>query len=65
MKAQEKLLEKNPITPQDRERLQDIADELSSLPTAERPEDLEAMTIIREAAANIKAQPGIGSDSPG
>ena len=58
MKEREKLLEKNPITPQNSERLRNIADELSLLPTAERPEDQEAMKIIRQAAANIQARQG-------
>ena len=56
MKDREKLLEKNSVTPQDRARLQDIADELSSLPTAEHPEDLKAMKIIRQAAEDIRAR---------
>ena len=56
MKARERLLDRYPGTPQDRERLGTIADELSSLPTAERSEDLEAMKIIREAAADIQAR---------
>ena len=58
MKEREELLEKKPVTPQDEVRLQKIADELSSLPTAERPEDLEAMRIIRQAAASIRARQG-------
>ena len=56
MKERERLLEKNSVTPQNKARLRDIADELSSLPTAERSEDLEAMRIIREAAAAIRAR---------
>lgn len=56
MKEREKLLEKESITPQDSERLRDIAGELSLLPTAERREDQEAMKIIRQAAANIRAR---------
>ena len=58
MKERELLLEKNSDTPQDRARLREIADELSSLPTAERTEDLEAMRIIREAAAVFRARQG-------
>ena len=54
MKERELLLETNSDTPQDRARLREIADELSSLPTAERREDMEAMRIIREAAAHIR-----------
>ena len=56
MKERERLLEKHPITPQERARLGQIADELSSLPTAERPEDQEAMRIIRQAAADFQAR---------
>ena len=58
MRDREKLLERNPVTPQDRARLREIADDLSSLPTAERPEDLEAMKIIRQVAADIRARQG-------
>lgn len=58
MKEREKLLEKEPITPHDSERLRNIADELSLLPMAERREDLEAMRIIRQAAENIHARRG-------
>ena len=56
MKERERLLEKNSDTPQDRARLGKIDDELFSLPTAERREDMEAMRIIREAAADIRAR---------
>ena len=56
MKERERLLEENSDTPHERERLREIADDLSSLPTAERTEDLEAMRIIREAAADIRAR---------
>lgn len=56
MKEREKLLGKDSITPQDSERLRNIADELALLPTAERREDQEAMEIIRQAAANIRAR---------
>ena len=56
MKERENLLEKSPLTPRDKERLRRIADKLSSLPTGERPEDLEAMKIIRQVAENIQAR---------
>ncbi|MCY3775754.1 MAG: AAA family ATPase [Candidatus Aminicenantes bacterium] len=56
MKERERLLEKKSYSPHERERLREIADELSSLPTAERTEDLEAMRVIREAAADIRAR---------
>ncbi len=58
MKEREKLFQQSSVTPQDRKRLRDIADELTSLPTAERAEDLEAMRIIRQAAADIQARQG-------
>ena len=58
MKKREELLEKSPATLEDKKRLRDIAAELLSLPTAERPEDLEAMKIIRQAAADIQARQG-------
>ena len=56
MKEREILLGKESLTPQDRERLRNIAEKLSLLPMAERPEDQEAMEIIRQAAANIRAR---------
>ena len=56
MKERENLLEKSPVAPRDRERLQRIADTLSSLPTGERPEDLEAMRVIRQVAEGIQAR---------
>ena len=56
MRERESLFEKHRITLQDRARLQDIAHQLSGLPTAERREDQEAMQIIRQAAADLRAQ---------
>ena len=56
MKDREKLLEKEHVTPQDKSILRNIAGELSSLPAAERPEDMEAMRIIRQAAVDIQAR---------
>ena len=58
MKERASLLEESPTTSQDRKRLRDIDSKLSSLPTAERPEDQEAMRIIRQAAADIQARQG-------
>ena len=58
MKERERLLENTAVTPHHAERLREIADELSTLPTAERPEDLEAMRILRQAAAEIQAARG-------
>ena len=56
MKEREKLFEKHPVTPKASVRLQQIADELASLPTAEQLEDQEAMRIIRQAAADLQAR---------
>ena len=56
MKERERLFEKHPVTSEDKARLRKIADELSSLPTAERPEDQAAMRIIRQAAADLQAR---------
>ena len=56
MKERERLFEKHPVTSEDKARLRKIADELSSLPTAERPEDQAAMQIIRQAAADLQAR---------
>ena len=56
MKERENLLAKSSVTPQARKRLRRIADELSSLPTGESPEDLGAMSIIRQAAKDIQAR---------
>ena len=58
MKERETLLQETPLSARDEERLQHIADEMSALPTAERPEDLRAMEIIRQAAADIQAARG-------
>ena len=58
MKEREKLFQQHSIKPEERIRLREIADELSSLPTAERVEDLEAMRIIRQAAADIQTRQG-------
>jgi len=56
MREREKLLEKHPLTQQDKVRLQAIAAELSSLPSAELPRDQEAMKIIRQAADEIQVR---------
>ena len=56
MKERERLLEEHPVSPETNVRLQQVANELSSLPTAERLEDQEAMRIIRQAAADLQAR---------
>ena len=58
MKEQETLLQEMPLTARTEDRLRHISDEMSALPTAERPEDLHAMEIIRQAAAEIQAERG-------
>ncbi len=58
MKERETLLQEMPLTARGEKRLRHIADEMSALPTAERPEDLHAMEIIRQAAAEIEAARG-------
>ncbi|MCY3818415.1 MAG: AAA family ATPase [Gammaproteobacteria bacterium] len=56
MKEREELLAEEPVSAQNRQRLQAIADELSSLPMAERPADRDAMRVIRQAAASIRTR---------
>lgn len=56
MKERERLLEEHPVSTETNVRLQQVANELSSLPTAERLEDQEAMRIIRQAAADLQAR---------
>lgn len=58
MKERETLLQEMPLTARGEKRLRRIADEMSALPTAERPEDLHAMEIIRQAAAQLQAERG-------
>lgn len=56
MKERESLIEKPRKSLQEKARLREIAHQLSGLPTAERREDQEAMQIIRQAAADLRAQ---------
>ena len=58
MTERETLLQEMPLTARAEERLQHIDDEMSALPTAEHPEDLRAMEIIRQAAADIQGARG-------
>lgn len=50
-----KILAKSRLTKKDRARLEQIEAEVGSLPTGETPADMEAMDIIRRAAAHLKA----------
>ena len=58
MKERETLLQEMPLTARAEERLRHIDDQMATLPTAEHPEDLRAMEIIRRAAADIQAARG-------
>lgn len=49
-----KLLSKARLTTKDKKKLAAIDSEISALPTAETPEDIEAMEIIRKAADKLK-----------
>jgi predicted ATP-binding protein involved in virulence len=51
-----KLLSKSRVTKKDRARLKDLEEEIGALPTGETPEDMEAMDIIRRAAARLKKE---------
>jgi len=52
------LLAKARLTKADKEELQDIEEKLGDLPTADTPEDIEAMDIIRRAAKKLKEKGG-------
>lgn len=51
-----RLLSKSRLTKKDRARLEELEEQIGSLPTGETPEDLEAMDIIRRAAARLKKE---------
>lgn len=56
MAERTKLLSKSRLTKKDRARLDQLEEEIGSLPTGETPEDIEAMDIIRRAAARLKKE---------
>lgn len=58
-----KLLSKGTLSDADRRRLAELEKEIGELPTGETPEDIEAMDIIRRAAAELK-QRGAGHNDP-
>ncbi len=58
MNEREKLLAKKRVTVQEKARLKKIAENLSSLPTAEHRRDQEAMEFVQRAAAAFRAQQG-------
>jgi predicted ATP-binding protein involved in virulence len=49
-----KILSKSRLTKKDKARLEEIEAEIGALPTGETPEDMEAMDVIRRAAAHLK-----------
>lgn len=51
LRERERLLSKSRLTKTDRERLAQLESEIGDLPTGETPLDMEAMDIIRQAAA--------------
>ncbi len=50
------LLKRNDLSKEEQVRLDELNEISHSLPTADNPEDIEAMDIIREAAALLKKQ---------
>ncbi|MBN1974057.1 MAG: AAA family ATPase [Sedimentisphaerales bacterium] len=53
-KKRRELLSKARLTKTDKKKLKDIESKMGTLPTAETPEDIEAMEIIRQAAKRLK-----------
>ena len=58
MDEREKLLAKKQVTVQEKARLKKIAEDLSSLPTAELRKDQEAMDFVQRSAAAFRARQG-------
>jgi len=54
MEERNKILGKARLTKADKARLKELEAEIGELPTGETPEDMEAMDIIRRAAAALK-----------
>jgi predicted ATP-binding protein involved in virulence len=57
-----KILSKSRLTKADKEKLKTLEEQIGQLPTAEKPEDIEAMNIIREAAKILKRKNINGRD---
>jgi predicted ATP-binding protein involved in virulence len=55
-KQRRKLLSKAKLTKTDKENLKEIESKMGALPSAETPEDIEAMELIRQAAKSMKDQ---------
>lgn len=56
LEERKKILAKSRLTKADEKRLAALEAQIGDLPTGETPEDLQAMDIIRRAAALLKAQ---------
>jgi predicted ATP-binding protein involved in virulence len=54
LKRRREILSKGHLTAEDEVELEKLAAKIGSLPTAETPEDIEAMDIIRQAAQLLK-----------
>ncbi len=54
LRQREQILAKQHLCPQDKEELEKIGQQLSTLPTTASKEDHEAMTLIRKAANLLK-----------
>jgi predicted ATP-binding protein involved in virulence len=54
LKRHEEILSKAHLTAKDEAELAKLADQIGPLPTADTPEDIEAMDIIRQAAKLLK-----------
>lgn len=61
-KQRRKILSKAKLTKTDKAKLKDIESKMGTLPTAETPEDIEAMEIIRQASKRLKNGRVIKSD---
>ena len=56
LEERKKILAKSRLTKADEKRLTELEAQIGDLPTGETPEDLQAMDIIRRAAALLKTQ---------
>lgn len=54
LERRRELLLKSQLSAEESRELEDLEAEAASLPTAERPEDIEAMEIIRQAAEELR-----------
>jgi predicted ATP-binding protein involved in virulence len=55
LEERKRLLAKKKRTPGENRKLRELDERAEALPTAESPEDIEAMEIIRQAAKHLKA----------